>query len=161
MHQAYQTTPTQCKLWTPKWLASWIPIGKKLKHWKLSDMDVCPRHGEPEMHHHHVLVQYPQDEAMYRWTAAIDKLDRWLLLHHTQHNPHHQAMLKGLWSWYDQRPNQGFASKWPSVEDTIATQTDLEWQHFINRFTMESWLKTQQSYLESMDKKTTGKRRVS
>jgi hypothetical protein len=31
LYQAYKSAPTQFKLWTPKWLSGWIPIGKKLK----------------------------------------------------------------------------------------------------------------------------------
>jgi hypothetical protein len=55
IYQAYKTTPTRFKLWIPKWLSGWIPIGKKLKQWKVTTTDVCPRCGEPELQRHHIL----------------------------------------------------------------------------------------------------------
>jgi hypothetical protein len=73
MYQAYKTTPSRFKLWIPKWLSGWMPIGSKSKQWKVSATDVCPRCGDPEVHCHHVL-RCPQDEATYQWAATLTKV---------------------------------------------------------------------------------------
>jgi hypothetical protein len=42
LYQAFTSTNLYKKLWIPKWLTSWVPIGKKLKQWKIQTTDECP-----------------------------------------------------------------------------------------------------------------------
>jgi hypothetical protein len=123
LYQANKSAPTQFKLWTPNWLSGWIPIGKKLKQWKLSTTDVCPRCGEPETHHHHVL-RYEQDEAQHQWSASLQSLDRWMTRHHTQRELQ-IGIIRGLRAWHDHDPLQRPASNWPGVNQTLDEQAEL------------------------------------
>jgi hypothetical protein len=134
MYQAYKTTPSRLKLWISKWLSGWMPIGSKLKQWKLSTTDVCPRCGDPEKHHHHVLW-CTQDEATHQWAATpLTKLDRWLLRNHKQSNLH-AGILDGLRAWHDQRLTCTVTSNWPGVEKTLEEQATAGW----DKLSMAFW----------------------
>jgi hypothetical protein len=160
LYQAYKSTPLQRKLWIPKWLSAWLAIGKNLVRWKITQTDVCPRCGEPERRRHHV-IQCPQDEAQHTWQALLNKLDRWLTNNYTQYDLHGR-ILEGLSAWHDDRPpTQPMTSNWPDVEQTLHDQQTLGWHLFFDGFITHSWMATQQSYLEFLSKKTTGKRWLS
>jgi hypothetical protein len=154
---AYKSTPLQRKVWIPKWLSAWLPIGKKLVRWKITQTDVCPRCGESERHRHHV-IQCPQDEAKHTWQASLNKLDRWLTnKNYTQHDLH-EGILEGLSAWHDDRPTQPTTSDWPAVKQTLHDRQTLGWHLFFDGFITHSWMATQQLYLEFLSKKMTGKR---
>jgi hypothetical protein len=66
--------------------------------------------------------------------------------------------LEGLRAWHDDRPIQLIPSDWPGVTQTLHDQKILGWNLFFDGFVTDSWVATQQSYLEFLNKKTTGKR---
>jgi hypothetical protein len=49
-------------------------------------------------------------------------------------------------------------SDWPGVTRTLQEQEAMGWNKLVDGFIVESWLETQQLYLEFINKKTTGKR---
>jgi hypothetical protein len=156
LYQAYKTSQLTQRLWIPKWLSSWIPIGKNLVRWKISTTDVCPRCGEAETHRYYV-IKCPQEQAIQTWEAAINKLSRWLDNNHTQHELK-QGLLEGLRAWHDDRPIQPITTDWPGVIQTLHDQKTLGWNLFFDGFITDSWVATQQSYLKFLNKKTSGKR---
>jgi hypothetical protein len=117
---------------------------------------VRPRCGDAETHIYHV-IECPQEQAKQTWEAAINKLSGWLDNNHTQHKLH-QVLLEGLRAWHDNRPIQLIPSDWPGVTQTLHDQKLLGWNLFFDGFITDSWVATQQSYLEFLNKKTTGKR---
>jgi hypothetical protein len=140
----------------PLYLSGWIPIGKKLKQWKLSTTDVCPRCGEPETHSQHDLC-CEQDAAQHQWSASLQSLDRWMTRNHTQ--PELQiGIIRGLRAWHDHDPLQRPDCDRPGVNQTLDEQAELGCDKFVDGFIATSWMATQQSYLEYIAKKTTGKR---
>jgi hypothetical protein len=91
LYQAYKIAPSRFKPWTPKWLSGWIPIGAKLKKWKVSP--------EPEIQRYHVL-RCGQNSTVQQWNAALNSLDRWLTMNHTQTDLQ-VGILNGLRTWHD------------------------------------------------------------
>jgi hypothetical protein len=157
LYQAFHATNLYKKLWIPKWLTSWVPIGKKLKQWKIQTTDECPGCGEPEHHRHHVL-RCKKPETIAQWDASLQKLSRWMLRNHTQPDLHH-GIIEGLTAWHDQQEEPiTITSTWPGVEQTFSDQANLGWHRFVDGFLTDSWISTQQSYLTFISKKTTGKR---
>jgi hypothetical protein len=156
IYQAYSSTTLYKKLWIPKWLTSWLPIGRKLKQWKIQLNETCPGCGEPERHRHHV-IRCTKPETVAQWNAAVNRLDRWLELNHTQ--PDLQAgIIEGLRAWHGERQPTHPHSAWPGVDATFDEQANLGWNKFIDGFLSHYWISTQQSYLTYISKKTTGKR---
>jgi hypothetical protein len=155
LYQAYKTAPQRSKLWTPKWLSGWVPIGAKMKQWKLSMTDGCPRCREPKKHRHHVL-RCTQEAAQHQWQAAINSLDRWLTTNHTQQELH-IGIITSLTAWYTYGTTPTVTSDWPGVTRTLQEQEAMGWNKFVDGFIVESWLEMQQSYLEFINEKTTGK----
>jgi hypothetical protein len=119
----------------------------------------CPRCGEPEQHCYHV-IKCTQDAAQHTWQASLNKLDRWLTHNHTR-NDLHSGILEGLRSWHDDRPTLTTESDWPTVEQALNDQQALGWHLFFDGFIAQSWMAIQQSYLEFLSKKMTGKRWLS
>jgi hypothetical protein len=85
LYQAHKSTPLQLKLWIPKWLSAWLPIGKNLKRWNITPTDACPQCGKPEQHRYHV-IKCTQDAAQNQWQASLNKLERWMTNNYTQHD---------------------------------------------------------------------------
>jgi hypothetical protein len=155
LYQTFTSANLYKKLWIPKWLTSWVPIGKKLKQWKIQTTDECPGCGEPELYRHHVL-QCKKPETNAQWNAAVQKLSRWMLTNHTQQDLH-QGIIDGLRAWHDHQVPTTTTSTWPGVNETLHEQNSLGWNRFIDGFLADSWISTQQSYLTFIEKKTTGK----
>lgn len=62
---AYRLLSTGQQLWLPKWLASFLPIGRNLHRWNDSNSSHCPRCDDEEGHRHHVLrCQHKQHNAI-------------------------------------------------------------------------------------------------
>jgi hypothetical protein len=68
------------------------------------------------------------------------------------------GIIQRLRAWHDHNPLQRPESDWPGVNQTLDEQADLGWDKFVDGFIATSWMATQQSYLEYIVKKTTGKR---
>jgi exonuclease III len=143
------------RLWIPKWLCSTLPIGKNLVRWGKPDVMLqCPRCGEDETHRYHV-IQCNHAEAVAIRETHIEQLEQFLDTAITE--PDLKIGLLTLVSaacagtpWIQPTTTADL------VVHTFQAQGLLGTAYVLDGFFSPTWAITQQAYLVSLGRRTTG-----
>ena len=147
------------QLRVPKWIGRHLPVGTRTARWSHTNTSQCPRCGIPNEDHIHVLTcQHPGATA--RVTNWLDNLELWLVKQHTLPSLRCGilSLLKASFRGTIWRPP---TSADPAVQNTFRRQQQQGQKTVMFGWWDTGWAETQQAYLLSLSRRTTGKRWLS
>jgi hypothetical protein len=154
--KAFQRLTLSRQLWLPRYLTTFLPIGKNLLLWRISSDNLCPRCPQPELTRHHIL-RCPHVEARAIVASSLTALDKWMLSVETQPSlrKHCIAMLH---AWHTDSPWRVPLNTSLPVRNALRQQFALGLHALADGFIHPSWSETQQKYYEYLGRRRTGLR---
>jgi hypothetical protein len=155
---AMGSLPFGKKRWLIKHATGWCGVGRRELMRGNQDHDECPRCGEPENVQH--VVECKGTGAEVTFALAIKKLDERMTTLETA--PYIQkAILKRVHQWrkYGDRALPRFTDydRW-GTQHAVEEQDKIGWYQFILGRFGRKWSDAQQRYIDSLQKKNTGRR---
>lgn len=159
IRMAYKSLNLYYQLRVPKWIGRRLPVGARIASWSTANISNCPRCGMTNESHNHVIsCQHPGAiAAANQW---LDKLELWLVREHT-----HPDLPFGIISLL----RAGFRStNWfppsssePNIRRAFQQQQRLGCNDVMFGWWTTGWAEAQHLYLQSISRRTTGRRWLS
>ena len=158
-HKAMKATKLSRRIWITKHTTGVCSVGRNAKRWRLRDTDKCPRCGAANETSAHVwLCKAP--EAIKQWDISVKRLTDTLHKLHT-HSAVIDAIQRRLHEWKTGKPFTPITSTFPGLQDTVARQDEIGWQHFLEGALVLGWQDVQAIYYESIKSRRTSLRWIS
>ena len=156
---AYKSLNLYYQLRVPKWITRRLPVGNNVSRWNPNQSSNCPRCGnDNETHHHVVTCQHPG--AIARVSAWLDKLELWLVKEHTQPTLRF-GIISLLRSTFRGLPWRVPNTSEPAISQVFKNQAGLLQEQVLYGWWSQGWAEVQHAYLVSLSRRTTGQRWLS